>query len=210
MQPKAVFRPRGPSTWTAERVARLNRVEAEQLRDNATRLGEAGVVALCDAALSVLPKRGPAKAHIREASGQGLVSRAKAFEARGVHLEDRRTSWGGVRKSDGVVVLGLWANAVRLRDGACHYLLWSPNTDGKHPWYESAAGMERLSHCKLIGDRAAEGLLVQGEALDGRLPEDKAQSVHGVDPRTMVSFRVEKHGEEYWAVWGKRPEPSAS
>ena len=203
MQPKAVFRPRGPSTWTAERVSRLNRIEAEQLRANADRLGEADVVALCDAALSALPKRGPAKASIRQASGRGLVSRAKAFEARGVHLQDRRTSWGGVRKSDGMVVLGLWADAVRLRDGVCHYLLWSPNADGKRAWYESAAGMERLSHCKLVGDGTAEGLLVQGEALDGSLPEDKAQSVHGVDPRTLVSFRIEKHGEEYWAVWGK-------
>jgi hypothetical protein len=49
-----------------------------------------------------------------------------------------------------------------------------------------------------------EGLLVYGEALDGHLPEDKARSVHGVDPETVLRFKVEKRGEEYWAVWGKK------
>lgn len=210
MQPKAVFRPRQPSTWTAERVAKLNKVEMQQLRENAGTLGESGVVALCDEALRTLPKGAAAKADPKRGNGRGLISRAKAFEARGVYLTDRRTSWGGVRKSDGVVVLGLWADAVHLRDGACNYLLWGPNGDGKRPWYETSAGQERLAHCKMIGDKSAEGLLVQGQALAGFLPEDKAQSVHGVDPQTVVSFKVEKHGEEYWAVWGKRPETPAS
>jgi hypothetical protein len=36
------------------------------------------------------------------------------------------------------------------------------------------------------------------------LPEDKARSVHGVDPETVLRFKVEKRGEEYWAVWGKK------
>jgi len=50
----------------------------------------------------------------------------------------------------------------------------------------------------------AEGRLVYGERLDGHVPEDKARSVHGVDPLTVVHLRVEKRGPEYWAVWGKR------
>ena len=200
---KTAFRPRQPSTWTAERVSKLNKAEVQQLRENAGTLGETGVVELCDEALRLLPKGAAAKAGARQGGTRGLISRAKAFEARGVHLEDRRTSWGGVRKSDGMVVLGLWADAVHLRDGACHYLLWGPNTDGTRPWYDTAAGKERLGHCKLVGDKSAEGLLVQGQALDGHLPEDKARSVHGVDPETLVSFKVEKHGDEYWAVWGK-------
>jgi hypothetical protein len=204
-----VFRPRQPSTWTAERVSKLNKAEMQQLRENAGTLGESAVVALCDEALKALPKGAAGKLAAKQVDGRRLISRAKAFEARGVHLEDRRTSWGGVRKSDGTVVLGLWADAVHLRDGACSYLLWCPNTDGKHPWYETPAGMERLGHCKMVGDRNAEGLLVQGQALAGHLPEDKARSVHGVDPETVISFKVEKHGEEYWAVWGKRPDSPA-
>jgi hypothetical protein len=210
MQPKAVFRPRQPSTWTAERVGKLNKAEVTQLRENAGTLGETGVVALCDEALRTLPKGAAAKAIAKEVNGRRLISRAKAFEARGVFLADRRTSWGGVRKTDGVVVLGMWADAVHLRDGSCNYLLWGPNADGTRPWSDTSAGQERLAHCKLVGDKAAEGLLVQGQALAGFLPEDKARSVHGVDPETVVSFKVEKHGDEYWAVWGKRPDVPAS
>ena len=51
---------------------------------------------------------------------------------------------------------------------------------------------------------AAEGLLVFGERLEGHMPEEKARSVHGVDPQTVVHFKVEKRGEQYWAIWGKR------
>jgi hypothetical protein len=51
---------------------------------------------------------------------------------------------------------------------------------------------------------AAEGLLVLGEKLEGHVPEEKARTVYGVDPQTVVRFKVEKRGEQYWAVWGKR------
>jgi len=27
--------------------------------------------------------------------------------------------------------------------------------------------------------------------------------VHGVDPETVLRFKVEKQADEYWAVWGK-------
>jgi hypothetical protein len=104
-----------------------------------------------------------------------------------------------------MVVLSLWADAVQSRDGGCGYLLWAPNVGGARPWSDTASGQERLKHCQLGLERdGAEGLLVYGETLDGYLPEDKARSVHGVDPETVLRFKVEKHGEEYWAVWGKK------
>jgi hypothetical protein len=28
--------------------------------------------------------------------------------------------------------------------------------------------------------------------------------VHGVDPETVVSLKVERSGDEYWAVWGRK------
>jgi len=37
--------------WTAERIAKLSKLEIQQLRDNATRLGEPTVTALCTEAL---------------------------------------------------------------------------------------------------------------------------------------------------------------
>lgn len=192
--------------WTSERIANLAQPEIEQLRCNAAQLGEQEIVTLCDRALLGMPKDKPGPAAAggakNSARARRLISRRKAFETRGVYLENARTSWSGVRKSDGMVVMSLWAEAIKLRDGACHYLLWSPSL----PWYRTAAGRERLEHCRgAFEAKTAEGLLVYGEALAGHIPEDKARSVHGVDPQMLVRFEVQKHGEEYWAVWGRRP-----
>jgi hypothetical protein len=201
------YPPQRSSFWTKERVARLSKQEIESLRANAGSLGAAEVIALCDAALLGSPKSGNGKrsAPTGNAKARKLVSRINAFGARGVYLRDARTDWGGVRKSDRMVVMSLWADAVQSRDGGCGYLLWAPNIRGSRPWSDTAPGRERLKHCQLGIERdGAEGLLVYGEALDGYLPEDKARSVHGVDPETVLRFKVEKHGEEYWAVWGKK------
>jgi hypothetical protein len=196
--------PRHPADWTRERIDKLDRQEVEQLRSNAAGLGEDGVVALCDETLQSRPKSARGAASIRNPKAKRLISRGKAFEARGVHLQDQRTSWGGVRKSDGAVVMTLWSDGVVSRDGRCSYLLWAPNVQGSRPWSDTPSGQERLRHCQLAMDgAAAEGLLVFGERLDGHIPEEKARSVHGVDPETVVHFKVEKLGEEYWAVWGK-------
>ena len=192
------------SDWTMERVAKLDRDEIEQLRANALGLGEHEVAAICEKALVHSPKRRTTPA-AKQAKAQRLISRSAAFEARGVYLDDARTSWGGVRKSDGAVVMGLWAAAVKSRDGGCGCLLWAPNVDGSRPWSDSASGQERLKHCRLVMDgAAAEGLLVFGQALEGHVPEEKARSIYGVDPQTVVRFKVEKRGEQYWAVWGRR------
>src|SRR5918911_230045 len=162
--------------WPRERIAKLDRDEIEQLKANAHALGESEIAELCDAVLA----------------------------ARGVYLHNVRTSWGGVRRSDGTVVFGIWADAVKSRDGGCACLLWQPNA-GAHPWSDSPAGLERLKHCELaLAGSSAEGLLVFGERLEGHAPEEKARSIHGVDPHTVVHLRVVKHGEEYWAVWGAR------
>lgn len=205
---KAVFA-RRTVDWTKERIGQLSKQEIEQLRINAVALGEDSVVALCSEVLGE-----PRKPRGRRAAAGGaaapmkrrrLVSRRKAFEARGVMLNDVRTSWSGVRKSDGAVVISLWADAVGSAGGACSYLLWAPNVAGSRPWSDQPGGKERLEHCKLVlnGGRA-EGVLVYGERLDGYLPEDRARSVHGVDPEVVLQLEVERRGEEYWAVWGRK------
>ena len=48
----------------------------------------------------------------------------------------------------------------------------------------------------------AEGLLVYGTRIEGTLPDDRALTVDGVDPQTVLDLRVEKRGDEYWALWG--------
>jgi hypothetical protein len=189
--------------WPRERIAQLERDEIEHLRANARELGESEIAELCDAVLATRGERGRGATATR-AKAKRLVSRSAAFEARGVYLHNLRTSWGGVRRSDGTVVFGIWADAVKSRDGGCACLLWQPNA-GSHPWSDSPAGRERLKHCELaLTSPGAEGLLVYGERLAGHAPEEKARSIHGVDPHTVVQLRVVKQGEEYWAVWGAR------
>jgi len=116
------------------------------------------------------------------------------------------TSWSAVRKSDGMVVMAIWAKSVQSRDGGCGCLLWAPNGAGARPWSDTPAGRERREHCKLALEHGcAEGLLVHGESLEGRLPEDRARTVLGIDPKTTITFKVELRGNEYWARWGTTP-----
>jgi hypothetical protein len=207
MQPKKKALSSQTSEWTEERIGLLDKTELQQLRANAGALDNPEIVALCDEALRALPRGGgrSAGAPAKSAKARRLISRRKAFEARGVHLVDPRTSWSGVRKSDGVVVMSLWADSIKSRDGSCSYLLWAPNTDGTQPWYDTPAGRERLEHCRLaLEAKLVEGLLVYGDLLDGHIAEDKARSVHGVDPEALLHFTIEKRGEEYWAVWGRK------
>lgn len=202
------FKRPNATEWTAERLSRLSAAEVKQLRENAERLNETAVVELCSEALVGKVKE---RSAARRAAGtprgtrtkaRHLIARAKAFEARGVYITDARTSWGGVRKADGAVVFALWAANVRSADGSCRYLLWAPNNS----WSETAAGRERVEHCKkAIELGTAEGLLVYGDALEGHLPEEKAHAIHGVDAEVVLTFKVERVGAEYWAVWGKRP-----
>jgi len=204
MQVRTVPIKRGNTNdWSRERVERLSKLEMEQLRANAERLGETALADMC-AELIKRARSATGKAAAAKSPKRRLISRAKAFEARGVFLTDPRSSWSGVRKSDGRVVMTIWDAAVKSGEGGCSCLLWGPNVEGARPWSDTPAGRERLEHCKLALEGGAEGLLVHGEPLDGRLPEDKARTIHGVDPETVLSFKVEKRGDEYWAIWGKK------
>jgi hypothetical protein len=205
---QSVFKRGRAQDWTTERIGQLSVQDIKQLRANAERLDEPGLVALCSDALSGKARRRP-QADARRGTGPGtaarkLIARAKAFGARGVQLQDPRTSWGGVRKPDGTVVLALWAEAIESAEGGCRYLLWASNAAGARPWSDTPAGRERLEHCKrAIELGRAEGLLVYGKPLEGRLPEDKASAIYGIDAETVVLFEVEARGEEFWAVWGR-------
>jgi hypothetical protein len=205
MRKAAAFSSRA-NDWTKERIGQLRKQEIQQLQINAGALGESAVVALCDEVLRERPKtRASVGRAAPQAKRRRLISRRRAFETRGVILEDARTSWSGVRKSDGAVVIGLWADAIESADGGCSYLLWAPNVGGSRPWSDLPAGREHLEHCKLVLNGArAEGVLVYGERLEGHLPQEKARSVHGVDPERVLHLEVERRGDEYWAVWGRK------
>lgn len=206
---KSAFKPKRAQDWTRERVEQLSKQDIEQLRANADRLGEAGVVSLCDEALSRRPRNAGGGASASRTGKGRLVSRTKAFQARGVYLPDVGSSWSGVRKSDGVVVMSLWAGAIVSNQDGCSVLLWGPNAEGARPWSDTPAGRTRMEHCQLaLKQGSAEGLLVHGEALDGHLPEHKARTVHGVDPEVVVHFAIQQRGEEFWAVWGAKAERS--
>ena len=205
--PKVLFKSRSAREWTLERIEQMTVQDIKQLRENAERLRDAQVAALCSEALRGGSSRARARAGAKSdaTKARRLIARARAFEARGVWLQDRGTSWSGLRKSDGAVVMALWAETIESVDGGCRYLLWAPNEAGSRPWSDQPAGRERLEHCKRAMEQGqAEGLLVYGERLTGHIPEHKAYAVRGVDPETVVVFRVEQHGTEYWAYWGKR------
>jgi len=208
MTARDAFKHGNAEEWTVASIGDLSIQEIKQLLDNAERLAEPALAERCRAAL-----RGARSSHRQVAArkpgprtkARHLIARIKAFEARGVYLVDARTSWGGVRKADGSVVMALWADAVETADGTCRYLLWAPNADGARPWSDKAAGKERLEHCKrAIELGRAEGLLVYGVGLAAHLPEDKARAIHGVDAETVLTFEVERVGEEFWAKWGKK------
>lgn len=199
-----VLRPHN-ERWTIERIARLGRREVAQLRTNAASLGDDKVVALCDNALLQAPKdAGDGMARRLKASGVRLVSRRSAFETRGVTLPSL-SSWGGIRASDGMVVMSIWKDGIRSEGGQCSYLLWAPSEKGSRPWSDKPAGQERLEHCRKACERGcAEALLVYGEPFEGHIPEDKAKTISGVDAVIVLQISVVLRGREYWAVWGGR------
>ncbi len=192
--------------WTTERIARLAQREVAQLRTNAAQLGEAEIVARCDKVLLLeRPIVLAEKAGRRlKAKYPRLVTRRSAFETRGVTLS-ALSSWGGIRSSDGTVVLSIWKDDIQSENGACSYLLWAPNKNGSRPWSDKPGGRERLEHCRQACERgAAEALLVYGEPLAGHIPEDKAATVSGIDPSVVLRVEVVLRGREYWAIWGGR------
>ena len=208
MNPADAFKSSNAQQWTIARISALSVLEVRQLLANAERLNEPALAERCRDAL-----RGSLSSHRQVAKGKSaagtkarhLIARIKAFEARGVYLQDARTSWSGIRKADGKVVMALWADRIEAADGTCRYLLWAPNLDGSRPWSDKAAGKERRDHCKrAIEIGCAEGLLVYGIGLAAHLPEDKAHAIHGVDAETVLTFQVEQIGEEFWAKWGKK------
>jgi hypothetical protein len=207
MKETMAFKTERARDWTRERLDQLSRQELVNLQANAERLDETELAALCATLLKERPRRGAlSSAVVTRLKGRPkLIPRTRAFEARGVSLHDPRTSWSGVRKADGMVVMALWRAAVQARDGGCACLLWSPNVAGTRPWSDTPAGRERLEHCKLAIEREdAEGMLVYGQPLEGRLPEDRASTVLGIDAETVIRFQVELRGAEYWASWGKK------
>ena len=52
------MQPGRSAAWTKERIEALSTPEVRQLRDNAQRLGEAEIVALCDEIVKARPKTG--------------------------------------------------------------------------------------------------------------------------------------------------------
>jgi len=168
---------------------------------NAERLKEPEVAALCNEILDARPRgRPPVRRDRRAGPARRLVTRGKAFEMHGVRVRSRVWSRGGVR-SDGAVVLAVVADEVQEADGACSYLLWAPNVDDSRPWSDTPGGKERLEHCRIALERgAAEGLLVYGKRAAGAAPKDNGTSAERVDAETVLSLRVEKRGEEYWAT----------
>ena len=189
--------------WSKEKIDKLSTPELRALLENATRLKEPEVAALCNELLDARPRgRPPVRRDKHSGSGRRLVSRNKAFELRGISPASRIWSRGGVR-ADGAVIFTVRAEEA-LKDGgaAASYLLWAPNVEDSRPWSDSPGGKERLQHCRIALERgAAEGLLTYGKrAAAGAPPKVNGTSADRIDADTVLELRVEKRGEEYWAT----------
>lgn len=193
--------PRGRvAKWSKEQFDTLSTPELPALLDNAERLKEPEVAALCNALLDARSRGCPPVRRDRQPGlPRRLVARGKAFELHGVSVRHRVWSRGGIR-SDGAVVLTVVADEVQKLEGADSYLLWAPNVDDSRPWSDTPGGKERLEHCRIALERgAAEGLLIYGKRAAGAPPKDNSTSTGPVDAETVLSLHVEKRGEEYWA-----------
>src|SRR5688572_14250154 len=92
----AAFRSDRSDDWTAERIAQLSIQDIKQLRENAERLNESGVAALCSEALAKRRERTPAARKAGSTTKpRHLVPRTRAFEARCVWIADGRRTWSG-------------------------------------------------------------------------------------------------------------------
>lgn len=60
-----LVRPGRTAAWTREKIEALTTAEVRQLRDNADRLSETEIVALCDDILKARPKGGAKAAALR-------------------------------------------------------------------------------------------------------------------------------------------------
>jgi hypothetical protein len=187
--------------WSKEQVARLSTPELRALLVNAERLNEAEVAAICNELLDARPR---GRVAVRRRSPEGkelrLVSRLKAFEIHGVSPHNRIWSRGGIR-TDGAVVITVRAAEVQRAGGMDSYLLWAPNIADSRPWSDTPGGKERLEHCRIALERGgAQGLLAYGDGLATGSPKPNGRQADRVDSRTVLSLRVEKRGEEYWAT----------
>jgi hypothetical protein len=108
---------------------------------------------------------------------QHLMSRAEAFTVQGVELSDPELSRSGLR-ADGSVVLAVPQDLVHEDEHGFRCLLWTP-----------PAGPELMTHCRMAVLQArADGLLVRQDGM-----------VHG---HSVLSLRVRRVAESYWATWG--------
>jgi hypothetical protein len=118
----------------------------------------------------------------------GALSRARAFEWQGVMLKFPARSRSGVRAGDGVVVFALPSAQVRVDECGASCLLWA--RDLAPQALDRAVQQEVLRHCRLaLTHGVAEGFVMRGDEVRSGREE-------------LLSLRVVKAGEEYWARWG--------
>jgi len=93
-----------------------------------------------------------------------------------------------VRDDDGVVVFAMPAARVRVDDWGCSCPLWVPGR--REARVVAASDLERLRHCRMaLRQGMAEGFVLDA----GEVPAGQ---------REILSLRVIKTGQEYWARWG--------
>lgn len=118
------------------------------------------------------------------------LSLAQAFEAQGVTLKDPERSWSGIRDADGAVVIAMSEADIHATGDGFSCLLWAPVIEVATEWGDGPGKEERLAHCRLAAILgSADGLVVRPASAD-------------VEADAVLTLRVEKRRNEYWAMWG--------
>jgi hypothetical protein len=193
------------TNWTRERIEALSPGEIRTLGKNARERGALEVAELCEEVFQSKFKAAVSRHRPPQREPSNQVTKAKAFEMRGVTLKNSRWSWGGIRPSDGMAVFTVWKHEIQETESGYEYVLWATNSDGSRPWSDSLGGRERQEHCKIaFAAGEGEGVLIYGEVPGRDLPAGTASKVTGADPFTVIRFKVEMRGDDYWAVWERK------
>lgn len=179
--------PRGRvAKWGREQMDKLSTLELRALLENAERLHEPEVAALCSEILDARPHgHSAARRRKRATDTRRLVTRGKAFEMNGISVRSRVWSRGGQR-GDGAVLLLIRADEVERAGDVSRCLLWASKLG------DSPGSSERREQCRIALERGAtQALLIYG----------KPGSTERVDAENVLNLELEQRGDEYWASW---------
>lgn len=121
------------------------------------------------------------------------MNQTELFKYLGAPLHNNRWSWGGVRPTDGAIVLRVWQDQKRKIDGKWYMELTSHRRYLKNP--SDSGYAERLRHVELI-KAGARTLMVMCEAKDIAAQPRDIKSFN--DREVFVGGEIVESDGDWW------------